>query len=124
MSMSSGGGSVKWQHVSEDLVPVNISCIQETPESIFHISAYNSQVDKILDVRLVQPGELCDSLDRIEIDQLLPIVELCRNSHRPGVGMFRLLEGSDDQRHVGLEFHVAHRCETVPRLLRKSDCGM
>jgi len=24
---------------------------------VFHITAYNSQVDKILDVRLVQPGE-------------------------------------------------------------------
>ena len=53
---SSGGGS-KWQQVSEDLVPVNITCIQDSPECVFHITAYNSQVDKILDVRLVQPGE-------------------------------------------------------------------
>ncbi|XP_017756918.1 PREDICTED: protein still life, isoform SIF type 1 isoform X2 [Eufriesea mexicana] len=53
---ASGGGSVKWQQVSEDLVPVNIICIQDSPECIFHITAYNSQVDKILDVRLVQPG--------------------------------------------------------------------
>ncbi|KYM89726.1 Protein still life, isoform SIF type 1 [Atta colombica] len=52
---SSGGGS-KWQQVSEDLVPVNITCIQDSPECVFHITAYNSQVDKILDVRLVQPG--------------------------------------------------------------------
>ena len=55
---ASGMGSVKWQQVSEDLVPVNITCIQEGVESVFHIQAYNSQVDKILDVRLVQPGEL------------------------------------------------------------------
>lgn len=53
-----GSGQVKWQQVSEDLVPVNITCVQETPECIFHITAYNSQVDKILDVRLMQPGKI------------------------------------------------------------------
>ena len=53
---TSGGGNTKWQQVSEDLVPVNITCIQDSPEYLFHITAYNSQVDKILDVRLVQPG--------------------------------------------------------------------
>jgi hypothetical protein len=53
---ASGAGTVKWQQVSEDLVPVNITCIQDSPECVFHITAYNSQVDKILDVRLVQPG--------------------------------------------------------------------
>ncbi|KAL9701518.1 hypothetical protein quinque_004959 [Culex quinquefasciatus] len=53
---ASGTGTVKWQQVSEDLVPVNITCIQDSPECIFHITAYNSQVDKILDVRLIQPG--------------------------------------------------------------------
>ncbi|XP_066143980.1 protein still life, isoform SIF type 1 isoform X2 [Euwallacea fornicatus] len=53
---SGGGGQFKWQQVSEDLVPVNITCIQDSPECVFHITAYNSQVDKILDVRLVQPG--------------------------------------------------------------------
>ncbi|KAF6211498.1 hypothetical protein GE061_012010 [Apolygus lucorum] len=53
---SSGAGTVKWQQVSEDLVPVNITCIQDSPECVFHITAYNSQVDKVLDVRLVQPG--------------------------------------------------------------------
>lgn len=54
---ASGAGQVKWQQVSEDLVPVNITCIQDSPECVFHITAYNSQVDKILDVRLVQPGK-------------------------------------------------------------------
>ncbi|XP_011504700.1 PREDICTED: protein still life, isoform SIF type 1-like [Ceratosolen solmsi marchali] len=54
--VTSGSGSVKWQQVSEDLVPVSITCIQDSPETIFHITAYNCQVDKILDVRLVQPG--------------------------------------------------------------------
>lgn len=55
--VSSGTGTIKWQQVSEDLVPVNITCIQDSPECVFHITAYNSQVDKILDVRLVQPGK-------------------------------------------------------------------
>lgn len=55
---ASGAGTVKWQQVSEDLVPVNITCIQDSPECVFHITAYNSQVDKILDVRLVQPGKV------------------------------------------------------------------
>ncbi|XP_065201783.1 protein still life, isoform SIF type 1 isoform X2 [Planococcus citri] len=53
---ASGTGTIKWAQVSEDLVPVNITCIQDHPECVFHITAYNSQVDKILDVRLVQPG--------------------------------------------------------------------
>ena len=54
---TSGSGTVKWQQVSEDLVPVNIACVGDDPQLVFHITAYNSQVDKILDVRLVQPGE-------------------------------------------------------------------
>ena len=44
--------------VSEDLVPVNIACVADDPQLVFHITAYNSQVDKILDVRLVQPGKM------------------------------------------------------------------
>lgn len=55
---ASSAGTVKWQQVSEDLVPVNITCIQDSPECVFHITAYNSQVDKILDVRLLQPGKI------------------------------------------------------------------
>ena len=53
---TSSAGTVRWQQISEDLVPVNISCIQDHPDYVFHITAYNSQVDKILDVRLNQPG--------------------------------------------------------------------
>lgn len=59
---ASGAGTVKWQQVSEDLVPVNITCIQDSPECVFHITAYNSQVDKILDVRLLQPGMFINKL--------------------------------------------------------------
>nr|XP_040575914.1 protein still life, isoform SIF type 1-like isoform X14 [Lepeophtheirus salmonis] len=70
---TSSSGTVKWTQVSEDLVPVNITCLQQggtdshhDPSSaasqgssdvtIFHITAYNSQVEKILDVKLIQPG--------------------------------------------------------------------
>ena len=42
--------------MSEDLVPVNISCSQDHNGMRFHITAYNSQVEKILDVTLSQPG--------------------------------------------------------------------
>ena len=51
--------------MSEDLVPVNITCIQDSPEVIFHITAYNSQVEKILDVRLLQPGKFTLGLARV-----------------------------------------------------------
>ena len=61
---SSGAGTVKWQQVSEDLVPVNISSIQDSPDGVYHITAYNSQVDKILDVRLVQPGNIDSDFPR------------------------------------------------------------
>ncbi|KAF0295824.1 Protein still life, isoform SIF type 1 [Amphibalanus amphitrite] len=53
---STGSGTVKWQQISDDLVPVSLTCIQDSPSYVFHITAYNSQVDKILDVRLTQPG--------------------------------------------------------------------
>ncbi|XP_015789584.1 protein still life, isoform SIF type 1-like isoform X2 [Tetranychus urticae] len=54
--VSAASGAIRWQQVTSDLVPVNITCIQDSPECIFQITAYNSQVEKILDVRLVQPG--------------------------------------------------------------------
>ncbi|GFR04012.1 protein still life, isoform SIF type 1 [Trichonephila clavata] len=51
--VSSSTGAARWQQVSEDLVPVNITCVQDSPECIFHITAYNSQVEKILDNRIL-----------------------------------------------------------------------
>ncbi|XP_050433195.1 protein still life, isoform SIF type 1 isoform X3 [Adelges cooleyi] len=54
--VSAKGEEIKWQQISEDLVPVNITCVQDAPDYIFHITAYNSQVEKIMDIRLVQPG--------------------------------------------------------------------
>ena len=51
------GNEVSWAAVSDDVVPVNITCIQDSPQVVFQITAYNRHVEKILDVRLVQPGE-------------------------------------------------------------------
>lgn len=42
-----------------------------------------------------------------------------RHSHRTGVGMFRLLEGSNDKWHLGLELHIAYRCQAIQRMLCK-----
>ena len=41
---TSSSGTVKWTQVSEDLVPVNISCSQDQNGVRFHVTAYNSQV--------------------------------------------------------------------------------
>lgn len=51
-------GEICWSRVSDDVVPVNITCIQNHPNTVFHITAYNRHVEKIFDVRLVQPGKL------------------------------------------------------------------
>ena len=50
------GDEVCWAKVSDDVVPVNITCIQDVPETIFQITAYNRHVEKIFDVKLIQPG--------------------------------------------------------------------
>ena len=47
---------VCWAKVSDDVVPVNITCIQDVPETVFQITAYNRHVEKIFDVKLIQPG--------------------------------------------------------------------
>ncbi|XP_074663202.1 protein still life, isoform SIF type 1-like [Tubulanus polymorphus] len=49
-------GELGWERVSEDVVPVNITCIQDYPETMFQVTAYNRHVMKIFDTRLVQPG--------------------------------------------------------------------
>lgn len=51
------GDYMRWERVSDDVVPVNISCIQDTPKTVFHVTAYNRQVEKIFDVKITQPGE-------------------------------------------------------------------
>ncbi len=52
------GEDVFWARVSDDVVPVNITCIQDTPETVFQISAYNRHVEKIFDCKLLQPGRI------------------------------------------------------------------
>ena len=49
-------GQIYWARVSDDVVPVNITCIQDSPETVFQITAYNRHVEKVFDVRLIQPG--------------------------------------------------------------------
>jgi len=49
-------GQMFWGRVSDDLVPVNVVCVQDTPSTVYQITAYNSLVKKIFDIRLVQPG--------------------------------------------------------------------
>ena len=55
--MEDDDGDICWARVSDDVVPVNITCIADTPETVFQISAYNRHVEKIFDVKLIQPGK-------------------------------------------------------------------
>ncbi|GFR87431.1 protein still life, isoform SIF type 1 [Elysia marginata] len=52
------GEYMRWERVSDDVVPVNISCIEDTPTTVFHVTAYNRQVEKIFDVCISQPGTI------------------------------------------------------------------
>ena len=67
---------------------------------VFHVTAYNSQVEKILDVRLIQPG-------KDEVATLREVLlkgnqfSFCRNAYRPSFRVFRLLEGHLHQRYLG-----------------------
>ena len=50
------GDYMQWERVSEDVVPINISCVEDTPKTVFQVTAYNRHVEKIFDVRIIQPG--------------------------------------------------------------------
>ncbi|ESO93241.1 hypothetical protein LOTGIDRAFT_119577 [Lottia gigantea] len=52
------GEYMRWQRVSDDVVPINISCIEDTPSTVFQITAYNRHVEKIFDVKITQPGTI------------------------------------------------------------------
>ena len=52
------GDYMQWERVSDDVVPINISCVEDTPKTVFQVTAYNKHVEKIFDVRIVQPGRL------------------------------------------------------------------
>ena len=54
-------GTVKWTQVSEDLVPVNISCSQDATGIRFHVTAYNSQVCMFLFCELWLIQYVCKS---------------------------------------------------------------
>ncbi|ESN99865.1 hypothetical protein HELRODRAFT_127019, partial [Helobdella robusta] len=49
-------GEICWSKLSDDVVPINITCVQNNPLAIFQITAYNRHVEKIFDVKLTQPG--------------------------------------------------------------------
>ncbi|XP_071133546.1 protein still life, isoform SIF type 1-like isoform X4 [Mytilus edulis] len=52
------GEYMSWERISEDVVPINISCIEDTPTTVFQITAYNRHVEKIFDVKIIQPGTI------------------------------------------------------------------
>uniref|UniRef100_A0A914W7R1 Uncharacterized protein n=1 Tax=Plectus sambesii TaxID=2011161 RepID=A0A914W7R1_9BILA len=46
----------KWQMVVPKLVPVNLARVQDAPAVVSHVTAYNTKVDKVMDVLLYHPG--------------------------------------------------------------------
>lgn len=46
----------KWQLVVPKLVPVNIARVQDSPATVSHITAYNTKIDKVMDVLVYHPG--------------------------------------------------------------------
>ena len=54
--MQEENGDICWGRVSDDVVPVNITCVQSQPTTVFQITAYNRHVEKIFDVHIIQPG--------------------------------------------------------------------
>lgn len=46
----------QWSRISEDVVPINVFCIQNSPETVLQVIAYNRLVEKIFDVFITQPG--------------------------------------------------------------------
>ena len=47
--VSASSGAVRWTQLSDDLVPVTVTQVQNR----FHVTAYNSRVDKVLDTWLM-----------------------------------------------------------------------
>lgn len=47
----------KWQMVVPKLVPVNLARVQDAPAVVSHVTAYNTKIDKVMDVLLYHPGE-------------------------------------------------------------------
>ncbi|XP_052239037.1 protein still life, isoform SIF type 1-like isoform X5 [Dreissena polymorpha] len=63
-AVKGSGDFMQWKRVSEDVVPINITCIEDTPKTVFQVTAYNKHVEKIFDIKIVQPGTiLCPATD-------------------------------------------------------------
>ena len=56
-SSSSPEGDLQWYKITDNVVPASITCYLDDPSTVYHIQAYNSQVEKICDVKIKQPGE-------------------------------------------------------------------
>ncbi|XP_078311483.1 uncharacterized protein LOC111101954 isoform X2 [Crassostrea virginica] len=52
------GDYMRWERVSADVVPINISCIEDRPSTVFQVTAYNKHVEKIFDVKITQPDSI------------------------------------------------------------------
>ncbi|XP_053396919.1 protein still life, isoform SIF type 1-like isoform X1 [Mercenaria mercenaria] len=58
------GDYMQWKRVSDDVVPINITCVEDSPKTIYQVTAYNRHVEKIFDIKIVQPGTiLCPATD-------------------------------------------------------------
>ena len=47
----------KWQLVVPKLVPINLARVQDSPATVSHVTAYNTKVDKVMDVLIYHPGK-------------------------------------------------------------------
>jgi len=50
------GDYMQWKRLSDEVVPINITCVEDTPKTVFLVTAYNKHVEKILDIKIIQPG--------------------------------------------------------------------
>jgi hypothetical protein len=72
------GGRLVWGRVWDEVVPVNVICIQDSPVTVYQITAYDQLVKKIFDVQLCQPGrhEHNHSFHSLTITDYIDIVTL------------------------------------------------
>uniref|UniRef100_A0A1I8IQ26 WH1 domain-containing protein n=1 Tax=Macrostomum lignano TaxID=282301 RepID=A0A1I8IQ26_9PLAT len=45
-----------WERVSDDVVPINITCLEESSNRVFQITAYSRNAMKLFDARIIHPG--------------------------------------------------------------------
>ena len=51
-----GPSAEKWELVLPKLVPVNVARIEDSPNFLSHVTAYNTKVDKVLDALIASPA--------------------------------------------------------------------